>query len=254
MYCWIAQLNIVCGSPRLKPNIIPLHILSTSRAKYGKLQGWKLLPISRFCGYSQKFSLQNWGLGVFWWYQQAICELKVLFSTNSWKFSLRKFPTYTVYRSASTKGEVHMHLVGTWISDVSMKHIWATPSAEALKSGRNMWQNSHQFPFETATDVFPGSLLGSLYCLPLAIHSLLLHYYHLAPQGNANIKPYVKRTMELSCASGKGLGFNIIGREGNRYRETLSLTFLPVASPTSLRNQILEVLRLCTNIYSGTPL
>ena len=114
MYCWIAQLNIVCGSPRLKPNIIPLHILSTSRAKYGKLQGWKLLPISRFCGYSQKFSLQNWGLGVFWWYQQAICEFffprRSYFPPIRESFLLRKFPTYTVYRWASTKGEAHTHL------------------------------------------------------------------------------------------------------------------------------------------------
>ena len=95
------------------------------------------------------------------------------------------------------------------------------------------------------------SLLHHLYCLPLAIHSLLLHYNHLSPQVNGDIKPYFKRTMELSRPEGKGLGFNIIGGE----EDTGIFIYI---SPGSISDQsekltagdqILEVLHLCTYIY-----
>ena len=99
------------------------------------------------------------------------------------------------------------------------------------------------------------TLLGRFYTpllLVTAIHLLLLHYYHLPPQANADITPYVKRTVELSRPEGKGLGFNIIGGEGD------AGIFISYISPGSISDQsekltagdqILEVLHLCTCMY-----
>ena len=70
----------------------------------------------------------------------------------------------------------------------------------------------------------------------------------ITPQANADIKPYVRRTVELSRPEGKGLGFNIIGGEGD------AGIFISYISPGSISDQsekltagdqILEVLHLC---------
>ena len=56
-------------------------------------RGRKLLQISRFCGYTRKFSPQNLGRGVLW-----RCKMsKNRIFTNSWKFSPSKVSCYTVY-------------------------------------------------------------------------------------------------------------------------------------------------------------
>ena len=81
---------------------------------------------------------------------------------------------------------------------------------------------------------------------------LLLHYYHLPSQGNADIKPHVKRTVELSRPEGKGLGFNIIGGEGD------AGIFISYISPGSISDQsekltagdmILEVINAFVYVY-----
>ena len=86
------------------------------------------------------------------------------------------------------------------------------------------------------------------YCLPPAIHPLTVQHYPFPPQGNVDVKPYVKRTVELSRPEGKGLGFNIIGGEGD------AGVFISYISPGSISGQsekltpgdlIIEVLHLC---------
>ena len=70
----------------------------------------------------------------------------------------------------------------------------------------------------------------------------------------ADIKPCVKRTVELNRCEGKGLGFNIIGGKGD------TGIFISYISPGSISDQsekltagdqILEVLHLCTKYIAG---
>ena len=70
----------------------------------GNFRGRKLSQISRFCGYSRKFSLQNLIFWHFNWWQQLGNPLQK-FSTNLWKFftwwkfSPSKVPTIYSYVS-----------------------------------------------------------------------------------------------------------------------------------------------------------
>ena len=77
-------------------------------------QGRKLSWISRFCSYSQKFFLQNWGRSIFWQRhinQQAICESCI--SAKSRKFSPSKVFRYTVVIAApSLACRLFLHQVG----------------------------------------------------------------------------------------------------------------------------------------------
>ena len=84
--------------------------------------------------------------------------------------------------------------------------------------------------------------------MPPAIHPLTVQHYPFSPQGNVDVKPYVKRTVELSRPEGKGLGFNIIGGEGD------AGIFISYISPGSISGQsekltpgdsIIKVLNLC---------
>ena len=60
----------------------------------GNFRGRKLLRISRFCSYICESFLRKIGWHSVLWrqHQRAIHESKILFSTNSWKFSLSNIP------------------------------------------------------------------------------------------------------------------------------------------------------------------
>ena len=66
-------------------------------------RGRKLLRISRFCGYTQKFSPRNLGRGIVWHSKSdqstKVFSTKNVFFTNSRKFSPSKVSRYTVYDS-----------------------------------------------------------------------------------------------------------------------------------------------------------
>ena len=85
------------------PQIIWLCRFSTPHPKYcitGNFQGRKLSRILRFCGYSRKFSPRNLGHEILWCGKSEqsakVFSAKIVFFTNSQKFSPSKVSRYTV--------------------------------------------------------------------------------------------------------------------------------------------------------------
>ena len=82
--------------------------------------------------------------------------------------------------------------------------------------------------------------------------SLLLHYYHLPHRAVLTLNPMSSVQWNWVAPEGKGLGFNIIGGEGDTgifisYISSDSIS--DQSEKMTAGDQILEVLHLCTNIY-----
>ena len=75
----------------------------------GNFWGRKLSRISRFCSYSQKFSPQNWGCGVFWWRHQRATH-EIFLSTN-----LIFHPFMKVFSLSLLYGNLHISIISIFL-------------------------------------------------------------------------------------------------------------------------------------------
>ena len=110
--CWATWLSCIVTSKE-DNTITQYHIA-------GNFRGRKLLQILRFCGYLWKFSPRNLGAGrPLVRHKRTIHEnffVKIVFFTNSWKFSPSKVSCYTVSCVACTCWEMPASLYhpGEW--------------------------------------------------------------------------------------------------------------------------------------------